>query len=102
MTGAVKLRPGETGVWLIYERQPESRLVLDSESATLLRIEQRIRLRARCPSGHDLPAEVTAEEAIVRHFHGTLGPTVGCRQCSKNYRLPLGNWPSSFPPPQPE
>lgn len=84
--------------WIVTETRPEASFVVDAVSAPLLRVRRVVRPIATCPKGHMLPP-LTADEAVVRHFEGTAGPTIGCEACGKNYQLALGKWPDKFPEP---
>jgi hypothetical protein len=78
--------------WTVRDRRLVSRLVVSPIMAPLLEREDRIVLSATCPAGHDMPFEVSADEAVVRSVEST-GVTLGCDQCLENYKLDLGEWP---------
>jgi hypothetical protein len=84
-----------TGSWIIASRRPIVRYEVDPIMAPLLRIDRRIGVTAKCPAGHTMPFEVTADEAVVRGVEGS-GVTICCEKCEMNYDLDLGTWPDSF------
>jgi hypothetical protein len=59
-------------------------------------MDRRIGVTAKCPAGHDLPFEATADETVVRSVEGS-GISIGCEQCEMTYNLDLGTWPTPFP-----
>jgi hypothetical protein len=81
--------------WIVTERRPVTELVADPAFAPYLVPEQKVRFRATCPQGHVLPFTLSMGEDVFRAVDSV---TWGCGECGANYRLPLGNWPSEFPP----
>jgi hypothetical protein len=78
--------------WTVSERRLIARYVVDRDLAPLLTLEQRVGLRARCPNGHDLPFEVTADKEVVEATRGE-GVTLACAKCEENFTLDFGDWP---------
>jgi hypothetical protein len=85
-----------TGSWIVTGRRPILRYEVDPVMAPRLRIDRRIGVRAKCPHGHEMPFEVTADESVVRISEGS-GVTIGCKECAMTYDLDLGRWPTPFP-----
>jgi hypothetical protein len=81
--------------WVVNERLPVTELVEEPAFAPYLVPKQTIRFRVTCPQGHTLPFAVSVGEDVVR-----TGEPIewGCGPCGINYKLPLGEWPSEFPP----
>lgn len=86
----------QTEEWSVTGRRPIVRYEVDPEMAPALRIDRRIGVTAKCPLGHEMPVEVTADETVVRGTAKT-GVTLACEKCKTNYTLYLGEWPSRFP-----
>jgi hypothetical protein len=85
-----------TESWIVTGRRPILRHEVDPVIAPSLRIDRRIGVTAKCPRGHEMPFEVTADEAVVRRVEGT-GVTISCQKCETSYILDLGRWPVPFP-----
>lgn len=82
--------------WVVTGRRPILRYEVDPGMASSLRVDRRIGVTAKCPRGHDMPYEVTADQAVVHSAEGT-GVTICCQECESSYTLDLGHWPVTFP-----
>jgi hypothetical protein len=84
--------------WGIQAIRAETSYVVDPTLAPYRRIEQRVRISAICPRGHELPYEIVASEEVVKILDKTGGIGFGCTPCGENYQLKIGPWPSdAFP-----
>lgn len=86
----------KTGSWTVTARRPILVYEVDPVMAPNLRLERRISLTAKCPEGHAMAFEPTADEPVVRSVEGR-GVTIGCEKCGTSYTLDLGTWPAPFP-----
>lgn len=80
--------------WTVAERTPVIELVPDPQIAPYLRPERKVRFSLVCPEGHPLPCTVSVQRELFGM--GEIG--WGCGPCGRNYQIPLGEWPRTFPP----
>lgn len=85
-----------TGAWKVVARNLVRHLETHEAGEPWLAVHEKLHVRAECPNGHSLPADLFITRPIVEHFAATPGVTVGCGACGLNYYLPTGEWPATL------